>query len=99
MALVAFSCLLTPAWSMVVPADGRTASRKDFFRGTMAGIERKDKPATVSAEDFEITAETEVFLDGRECAYEKVPDTATISRLELGRDERTIVRVYFRTRK
>ena len=46
-----------------------------------------------------MTDETEVLLNGTACQYKDVPDHATIVRMEVGLDRKTVLRVYFRTRK
>jgi hypothetical protein len=49
--------------------------------------------------EFVVTAQTEVLLDGKPCKYELVPGSASIVRLELGADNRTVVRIHFRARR
>ena len=47
----------------------------------------------------ELTTDTKVFLDGKSCRFQDVPATATIVRLELAEDGKTINRVEFRSKK
>jgi hypothetical protein len=47
---------------------------------------------------FVLPPGADVFLDGRACSYDAVPEGAVIVSLEVGPDRRTIVRVYFRSR-
>jgi hypothetical protein len=50
--------------------------------------------------EFLITDDTVVELDGRRCHYADVPDAAVIVRLEVSAvDDRTVIRVLFRTKK
>ncbi len=49
--------------------------------------------------EFQVTEQTEILLDGRGCRYEEVPAQATILRLELATDRKTVLRIYFRTDK
>jgi hypothetical protein len=49
--------------------------------------------------EFLITARTEVLLDGKACRYELIPGHARIVRLELAADNKTVVKIHFRTRK
>lgn len=50
--------------------------------------------------EFLITDDTVVELDGRRCNYADVPDGAVIVRLEVSAvDDKTVVRVLFRTKK
>jgi hypothetical protein len=46
-----------------------------------------------------LTADTEVVLDGRRCEYKDVPANASVVRMVLAADGKTITRVEFRTRK
>jgi hypothetical protein len=54
------------------------------------------KPANT---DFVMTAQTEVLLNGQPCRYEQVPAHATIIRMEVDQDEKTVLMIHFRTRK
>ena len=49
-------------------------------------------------EQFRLTDQTEVQLDGRACPYEKVPDSATIILLEVTSDK-TVLKIHFRSKK
>jgi hypothetical protein len=42
---------------------------------------------------------TVVVLDGRRSAYSSVPDHARIVRMEVAADRKTVLRVFFRTRR
>ena len=48
--------------------------------------------------EAQLTAETEVFVDGRKCQCKDVPATASVTRMVLAPDGKTITRVKFRTR-
>jgi hypothetical protein len=49
--------------------------------------------------EAQLTTETEVYLDGRKCQYKDVPATASVTRMVLAPDGKTITRVEFRTKK
>lgn len=49
--------------------------------------------------EVQLTAETEVYLDGRRCRYKDVPAGATITRMLLAPDQKTLLRVEFSSRK
>jgi hypothetical protein len=49
--------------------------------------------------DFVVTEQTEIILNGKPCKYKDVPGHATILRMELRADKRTVLRIHFRTRK
>jgi len=55
-------------------------------------------PAASANDEFRITPDTEVLLDGRPCRYEQVPDNATIILLEtVSNESKEIARIHFRT--
>jgi hypothetical protein len=49
--------------------------------------------------EAQLTAQTEVFLDGERCQYKKVPATAVIANMVLAENGRTILRIEFSTKK
>lgn len=44
-----------------------------------------------------VTAQTEVFLDGRACSYEEVPDGAVVTGAEVASDRLTVLKIFFRS--
>jgi hypothetical protein len=48
---------------------------------------------------FAVTIKTEVFLNGQLCSYEQIPADASIVRMEVAQDKKTVLRIYFRTRR
>jgi hypothetical protein len=50
-------------------------------------------------EEYQVTKQTIVLLDGKSCQYDDVPDEAEIVLLELAPDGRTIVRIHFESKK
>ncbi len=55
------------------------------------------QPAATS--EYVITEKTEILLDGKPARYEAVPGTATVERMEVAPDGKTVLRVYFRAGK
>jgi hypothetical protein len=49
--------------------------------------------------EFVISTQTEVLLDGKACKFTLVPAHARIVHLELAADNRTVVKIHFRTGK
>lgn len=56
-----------------------------------------DTPARPTSLDVEVTADTEIRLDGRPCRLEDVPENAEVTLLEVGKDGRTATRIHFRS--
>jgi hypothetical protein len=49
--------------------------------------------------EFALTDRTEILLDGKPCKYADIPDHTSIIRMELAADQRTVLKIHFRTRK
>jgi hypothetical protein len=52
-----------------------------------------------SPPEFVLTDRTEYLLNGKPCRYADVPANATIVRMEVAVDKKTVLRVHFQTRK
>ena len=52
-----------------------------------------------AAPEFRVTEQTEVLLDGKACRYQDVPEQATILRMEVAPDRKTVLGIHFRTGK
>jgi hypothetical protein len=52
-----------------------------------------------STPEFVLTDRTEVRLNGKPCNYEEIPHHATIVLIEVAMDNRTILKIHFRTGK
>ena len=48
---------------------------------------------------FQVTDQTRVLLNGKPCRYADVPAHATIERMEVAQDKKTVLTIYFRSRK
>jgi len=95
-AAVAALCTLLPSAGASVTRSGAPA-RPPEWRELLPPA-----PAPKAEDDApgpQLTADTEVVLDGRKCEYRDVPATATIVAIAFARDGRTVLRVEFRSRK
>ena len=87
-------------------APATVATRKDgpLFEKEDPHFRAARAPATALAvapelsqvADYLVTEETEVLLNGKPCRYNEVPDNASILRMELGPDTRSVLRIHFR---
>ena len=50
-------------------------------------------------DEFRITSQTEVLLNGRPCCYAEVPRNAGVVKMEVSSDNQTVLRIQFRTRE
>jgi hypothetical protein len=77
------------------PLIGKEASHFQTAGAPKAALAVVEARAQTS--DYVVTDETEVLLNGKRCGYGEVPAKATILWMELGPDNRTVLKVYFRT--
>lgn len=92
------SLILVLSLISVVPASASLGrkERPDLSRFLSSRPLLSVTPAT--GEDFRITAETEVLLDGQPCPYDRIPNGATIILLETATNlSKEIVKIHFRT--
>ena len=52
-----------------------------------------------SSPEYLVTDRTEILLDGKTCKYAEIPAHATITRMEVAADKKTVLKIHFRTRK
>jgi hypothetical protein len=99
-ALVAVLCLCSSV--------GATTTLNDKLpriRPSVEAVRPSSPPAAVApapagvAGEFSLTADSEVRVNGRRCEYKDVPAGATIVRIEVAPDRKTVVRIEFRTTK
>jgi hypothetical protein len=100
LALVVALCLLSPATATLSPRKdlGADSGKYTTLQRTPS-IPRTAGKSAAARGQFEVTDQTEVQLDGRTCRYQDVPPTATILRIELAADGRTILKILFRSRR
>lgn len=55
------------------------------------------EPAPRSQQQFVVTEDTDVRLDGRPCQWADVPESASVLTLDLAADGKTVLRVFFRS--
>lgn len=83
-------------------AEGSIRPRQDLPEGrdrVAAALTARDRKPPARPQ-YQITAETEVRLDGRPCAYDKVPRDASIVHMEVspGRPPK-ILAVHFKSKR
>jgi hypothetical protein len=63
-------------------------------------LPKKEATARGQPDEFQITDQTEVLLNGRPCRYEAVPASASIILMEVASENRKLVlKIHFRTKK
>lgn len=99
---------------IVSVASAALTPRKDgrFFDGRLLGKERPPAQAlmlpakalsrvveTTAPSEFAVTEQTEILLNGKPCRYADIPRQATIQRMELAPDNKTVLKIHFRVGK
>jgi hypothetical protein len=108
MRMTRLTLALTVWLGFVAVTSASLAPRKDpspFEKAPQARVsqpqaqapEQTARPAAKS--EYVVTEGTEILLNGRPCKYEDVPARASIVRMELAADNKTVLKVHFRTRK
>jgi hypothetical protein len=107
LALAALLCSFSPALATLSPQPASPFAA-DTLAASLA-VAPQDKPLppdVVKAayppgrdEEFRITSQTEVLLNGRPCCYADVPRNAGVVKMEVSSDNQTVLKIQFRTRK
>jgi len=109
-AFVALLFFLGSAPAMLAPRNDPFSYRKNSPRQLMTNLPRglvkgssrqvvNDPSRHEQKEEFRITDQTEVRLNGRQCKYEDVPLDAVIILLEVDSDDnKAILRIHFRSK-
>ena len=108
LALTALLCSLTPALANLSPRTA-TPPADDKITAPLASAFPQDKvlaPDLLRAayprerdDEYRVTSQTEVVLDGRPCPYADVPKSAGIVRMEVSSDGQTVLKIQFRSKK
>ena len=63
-------------------------------------VESLQHPVAAQTEsEFVVTERTEILLNGKPCKYEEVPGHASIVKMEVAADKKTVRKIHFRIRK
>jgi hypothetical protein len=95
--------------SLVSVASATLTPRKDTpkFGRELPPAQASQLPAEVpeqatgrgAGSEFVLTEQTEILLNGKPCKYAEVPAHASIVRMEVAADNKTVLKIHFRTRK
>ncbi len=108
LALIALLCSLAPAHASLTPRT-QPLPGDSLLTPSLASPLPQDRPLPpdlVKAaaprgqdDEYRITSQTEVFLDGRPCAYADVPRNASIVKMEVSAEDGIVLKIQFRSRK
>lgn len=92
LALVVVGALGTPGYASLTSREARRLP-------VPVDVEMKRQVVSEPQPAYQITADTEVLLDGRACRYDQVPQGSVITNLEVTADKKHIFRIHFRSGK
>ena len=97
LSLVVLLCFLPIArGSMSSPQENNgfgERAQRDVAANRSAAAQADD-----AAEELMITDRTEIQYNGKACRYEEVPPNSDVQYMEVARDRRTILKLYFQSR-
>jgi hypothetical protein len=100
--LGAFLSLVSVASASLAPRTTPSQVEKEARREqAIRPVAQAPKQAQVreAPSEFVLTRGTEVLLNGQPCKYQDVPRHATIVRMEVAADNKTVLKIHFRARK
>ena len=105
--LAALLCSLSPALATLSPQPASPFAAAALAASLAAAPQEKPLPPDVVQaayppgrnDEFRITSQTEVLLNGRPCCYADVPRNAGVVKMEVSSDNQTVLKIQFRTRK
>lgn len=102
LAWAAWLSLASAAWASLAPHKEAPLLGKDRLpaRALQLGTQAFQlTPAGSTRSEYVLTERTEILLNGQPCKYADVPAHASILRMELAADKKTVIRILFRTAK
>jgi hypothetical protein len=100
--LAVWMVLVPVASASVTPRSERPAYDNPALRNLAVkprGEVLRSLPAKETTQDFTLTEQTEVLLDGKPCRFQDLPAQATIVGMEVAADRKTVLKVRFRSGK
>ena len=89
------SASLTPPRD--IPAFGKEMPKAQVSRRLAEAP--PEAPEAGGRSRFVVTEQTEILLNGQPCKYADIPRHATILKMEVAADKKTVLQIHFRTRK
>jgi hypothetical protein len=102
LALAAWISLISAASATLTPRSERPTTGGEIRPAAAPrslGSTGQRTAACNDAAEYVLTEETEVLLNGKPCRYREVPASATILRMEVAPDRKTVLKVLFGTQK
>ena len=98
--LFMYSSLSASAWASLSPLrDGGPMHRALPTKEASLTPAKPETTPAAGKQKYILTEDTEVLLDGQPCRYQDVPRGATIVKMDVAADQRTILTIHFRSKK
>ncbi|MBY0525396.1 MAG: hypothetical protein K2R98_18455 [Gemmataceae bacterium] len=93
--IVLIACLTLPGWS-----EGSTTNPKETSvrAADPLPLPTKQQGKNGAREQFRVTDDTEVLLDGKPCKFRQVPASATILHMDVAADGKSVLKIHFRSK-
>jgi hypothetical protein len=98
LALAAWIGLVSVASASLTPRNERPPLEPRLPR-VQAPKAAAETAGNKTAPEYKVTEQTEILLDGKACPYQDVPQQATVLKMEVAPDGKTVLRIHFRTGK
>jgi hypothetical protein len=101
-ALAVWMSFASAAWASLAPRKESRALTRDIASvlvARLAAPAAEQPSAQATTQEFVLKENAEVLLNGKPCKYEQIPSNATIVLLELAADNKTVLKIHFRTPK
>jgi hypothetical protein len=102
LALAVWMGLVSVASASLTPRKESLPFGKEVPQGRAAKLPARALEQVAGREttpEFLVTDQTEIRLNGKLCKYHEVPAGASIVLIELAADQKTALKIHFRTRK
>jgi hypothetical protein len=100
--LLSLFCFLSPASASLTPHPDSAVRGREVPASLVQSLPPGLAQAAVAPspkDQYQITEQTEVTLDGRACRYADVPGSAGILKMEVAADGTTVLKIHFRSRR
>jgi hypothetical protein len=102
LALAALMSLVSVAPATLAPRKDRLPLGNETPRAQTLQVPAAAQPQGAGQggkSEYVLTTQTEVLLNGKPCRYQEVPASARIVRMEVAEDNKTVLKIHFRTGK
>jgi hypothetical protein len=97
--LATWMSLFSVVSASLVPRKASSPLGKEAQVSKLSGRTLEQAAGVQDRSEFIVTERTEILLDGKPCKYADVPQQARIVLMEVAADNKTVLKIHFRTEK